>query len=133
MFFKQSASLNEEISARRALRHLVVFQLKLAMDALRDFALSPIGIVVFIIDAIRKPRVEDSLYLRLMRVGRQSDKIINLFDEYSEGGHYTVDETISEVEQVLFQQWKREQEKSDGTVNTNARNNDHDPDKEEGR
>jgi hypothetical protein len=102
MFFKQSATVKEEISTRRALRHLLVFQFKLAMDAIRDFALSPISILVFIIDAIRKPRVEDSLYLRLMNLGRRSDRVINLFDEYSDSGEYTVDETLAEVEQALW-------------------------------
>jgi hypothetical protein len=86
---------------KSSLRHLVVFQVKLALDALRDLALSPISILVFIIDAVRKPALEDSLYLRLMAAGRESDRVINLFGEYSEGEHYTVDKTLSDVEQVV--------------------------------
>jgi len=98
-------SSRETVSTRRSLRWLVIFQFKLAMDALRDFALSPISILVFIIDAIRKPAIEDSLHYRLMSVGRRSDQVINLFEEHSEADHYTVDQTLTEVEKALFREW----------------------------
>jgi hypothetical protein len=68
------------------LRHLLLFQLKLAADALRDFVLSPLSIAAFVLDVLRKPRIEDSLYLRLMLLGRRSDRMINLFDEYRDAG-----------------------------------------------
>ena len=42
-----------------------------------------------------------------MAVGRQSDRIINLFDEYSEAGHYTVDKTLAEVEEVVSREMKK--------------------------
>ncbi len=89
------------LSTGRALRHLLIFQLKLALDALRDLALSPLSIVVFVLDALRQPTLEDSLYLKLMRLGQRSDRLINLFDEYGELGHYTVDQAVSEMEEVL--------------------------------
>ncbi len=107
MFFTSSSQGVEQISTDRAVRHLVVFQIKLALDALRDLALSPISILVFIIDAIRKPTVEDSLYLRLMLAGRDSDRVINLFGEHSEGDHYTVDKTLTEVEQVVSREMQK--------------------------
>ena len=91
----------EPLSTGRSLRHLLIFQLKLALDALRDLALSPLSIAVFILDVIRAPAEEDSLYRKLMALGRRSDRVINLFDEYSEADHYTVDETLSDVEQVV--------------------------------
>jgi hypothetical protein len=100
MFFKKSEQ-RENVSVRRALRHLLAFQVKLAADALRDLLLSPVSIAVFLIDAVRNPAMEDSLYLRLMVVGRHSDRIINLFDEYSSDEHYTIDETIDQVEEAL--------------------------------
>ncbi len=115
MFFKGSGEAEQQISTNRALRHLVVFQIKLAMDAIRDVALSPVAIFVFVVDAVRKPKIEDSLYLRLMSAGRQSDRMINLFDEYSEQGHYTVDETIAGVEKAVFNEMqKKRQEPSAG-------------------
>jgi hypothetical protein len=111
MFFKDSSKASPQVATSRAFRHLVVFQVKLALDAVRDLALSPISLVVFAIDAIRKPEPKDSLYLRLMSVGRHSDRIINLFDEYSEEGHYTVDQTLAEVEEVLAREMNKERTK----------------------
>ncbi len=98
MFFKTPRDSTAEVTGTQALRHLVVFQLKLAADALRDLLLSPISVVVFVLDAIRKPTLEDSLYLRLMLLGRKSDRMINLFDEHKDAGHYTVDQAVEELE-----------------------------------
>lgn len=85
------------------LRRLVAFQIKLALDAGRDFALSPISIAAFVIDVIRKPGPEKSLYHRLMLLGQRSDRVINLFDEHSDADHYTVDKTLRGVEQGVGQ------------------------------
>jgi hypothetical protein len=108
MFFKNSGETEQQVSTGKALRHLVVFQIKLALDAIRDVALSPISIIVFALDVFRQPSVEDSLYLRLMSAGRQSDRIINLFDEYSDQGHYTVDETLAGVEEAVFREMQKD-------------------------
>ena len=89
------------------LRKLIAFQVKLALDAARDFALSPVSIVAFVIDSVRKPEPEKSLYNRLMALGRRSDRVINLFDEYTDADHYTVDETLRGVEQGVGQAIQR--------------------------
>ena len=107
MLFKRNQDPPVQVSTRRALRHLLVFQVKLALDAVRDLALSPVSLVVFIVDVIRKPPVEESLYLRLMKLGQRSDRLINLFDEHGEHGHYTVDETLAEVEGRVVQEMQR--------------------------
>lgn len=85
--------------ARPALRNLLFFQIKLALDAARDFALSPISIIAFLLDLITRPEAEKSFYLRLMRLGQRSDEVINLFDQHRTTDHYTVDKTLAEVEQ----------------------------------
>jgi hypothetical protein len=89
------------MSVGKGLRHLLFFQVKLALDALRDFLLSPLSVGAFLLDAITRPPYERSLTYRLMLLGRRSDRVINLFDEHGEGGHYTVDETLGSVEQSL--------------------------------
>ena len=101
MIFKTPADSTAKVTGNQALRHLVVFQLKLAADALRDLLLSPISVLVFVLDAIRKPALEDSLYLRLMLLGRQSDRMINLFDEHKDAGLYTVDQAVEELEAMV--------------------------------
>ena len=101
MFFKVPEQSRAQVGTSQALRHLMVFQLKLTADALRDLILSPVSLVVFVLDVIRKPALEDSLYLRLMLLGRRSDRIINLFDEHRDAGHFTVDEAVEELERVV--------------------------------
>jgi len=80
---------------------VLVFQLKLGADAFRDFLLSPLSLVAFVIDAIRRPKVENSLYLRLMLIGRRSDRFINLFDDHRDGGQFTIDRAVDDLEEVL--------------------------------
>lgn len=101
MFFKIRKDSKAEVTTSQALRHLLVFQLKLAADAGRDLLLSPVSVFVFIVDVVRKPSLEDSLYLRLMLVGRKSDRVINLFDEHKDAGHFTVDQAVEELEDLV--------------------------------
>lgn len=101
MFIDDDERPRARVSTLRALRHLLVFQLKLAADALRDFLLSPLSIAAFIIDALRRPGVEDSLYLRLMALGRRSDRVINLFDEHADAGDMSIDRAVDQVEELL--------------------------------
>jgi hypothetical protein len=101
MFFKIPKDSKAEVTSSQALRHLLVFQIKLVADALRDLLLSPVSVLVFFLDVIRKPNLEDSLYLRLMLMGRKSDRIINLFDEHKDAGHFTVDQAVEELEELV--------------------------------
>ena len=117
MFFSEPDDSRAQVTSRAALRHLVLFQIKLGADALRDLLLSPVSVLVFLHDIIRKPSVEDSLYLRLMVLGRRSDRYINLFDEHKDKGHYTVDEAIETVADMVL-------EKSAGTSNARRESGD---------
>ncbi len=109
MFFKTETDSKAIVTTSQALRHLLVFQVKLLADTLRDLFLSPVSVVVFILDAMRKPRLEDSLYLKLMVLGRKSDRVINLFDEQKDAGHFTVDQAIEEVEALLNELTEQQQ------------------------
>ena len=108
MFFKIPATSKAEVTTPQAVCHLLVFQVKLMVDAFRDLMMSPISLIVFVLDVIRKPDLEESFYLRLMLLGRKSDRLINLFDEHKDAGHFTVDQAVEELEQlVLRRQNKR--------------------------
>ena len=96
-FFDEPADSKAQVNFGRALKHLVIFQLKLGADAFRDLMMSPLSVLIFFLDWIRKPAVEDSLYVRLMVLGRKSDRYINLFDQYQNKGHFTMDEAIETV------------------------------------
>ncbi|EAQ99398.1 hypothetical protein [Congregibacter litoralis] len=101
MFSNDDGDDDGRVTTSAALRHVLIFQLKLAADALRDFLLSPLSLVAFGIDALTKPKVEHSLYLRLMLLGRRSDRMINLFDDHADSGELTIDRAVDEVEEML--------------------------------
>lgn len=101
MFLKTPKDSKADVTTSRAWRHLLSFQLKLAADAFRDLLLSPVSVFVFVVDVIRKPALEDSLYLKLMVLGRKSDKFINLFDDHKDAGHFTVDQAVDELEELI--------------------------------
>lgn len=65
-----------------ALRHLLRFQLKLALDAIRDVVMSPISIVCFLLDVVLRPDEAESFHRKMILFGRKTDRRINLF-----GGH----------------------------------------------
>jgi hypothetical protein len=64
------------------LRRVVMFQLKLGADALRDLVFSPVSILMYLLDVILRLPEDQSYLERLMRLGRKSDRWINLFEEY---------------------------------------------------
>ena len=98
---------DEPLPLGKGFRNVAVFQIKLIVDALRDLIFSPFSLLAFVIDALLKPPVKNSLSLALMQAGRRTDRIINLFGEYSKTGEFTIDKTIADVEMAV----QREMEK----------------------
>ena len=82
------------------LRRLLIFQLKLYIDALRDFLLSLLSIGAFILDVISNSHGPDSYFEGVLKLGRRSERAINLFDQFNneEGGGSRVDDIIEDVE-----------------------------------
>ena len=61
------------------LRDMVVLQFKLVVDGLRDFVLVPVSLVVGLISLFKVGDKPGTEFYDLLRYGRQSDRIINLF------------------------------------------------------
>lgn len=76
---------------------LIVFQLKLVMDGLRDILLSPVSFVVVLVGLIAGGDTPDRYWRQLMRFGRRTDHWINLFDG-REGG---ADALIEPIERMM--------------------------------
>ena len=102
---------NKPLPVSKAFRHLIFFQIKLFVDAARDLLFSPISLIAFIIDAILKPPVKESLSYRLTHAGRKSDRMINLFGEYTATGEFTIDETVNDLESVLLSELNKRKER----------------------
>jgi hypothetical protein len=90
--------------SRPLLRDVLTFQLKLILDALRDFALSPISLVAASLDALLKRPDEDRLFYRLLRLGRRSEEWIDLWGaarDPNEPQPENVDALLARVEDLV--------------------------------
>jgi len=65
----------------KSFRCLLIFQLRLAADAVRDIVMSPVSIVMFLLDLVIRPPEGESHYQQMMQFGRKTDRWINLFEE----------------------------------------------------
>ena len=91
------------------LRDVVVFQLKMLLDNLRDLVLMPVSLVAALSDLILKGDREGARFYRVLRWGRHSEKVIDVYsaiedhppDTFEIGRDYTVDGVISRLESVV--------------------------------
>jgi hypothetical protein len=83
-------------------RNLLLLQVKLWVDALRDFALMPVGVICYLLD-LASDSDEQRYWNKLMKWGRQSDHHINLFqhENFDEKKSVTIDDVADIVEDVL--------------------------------
>ena len=96
----------------RFLRDVLVFQVKLLLDNVRDFALVPISLVAAIVDLVFKGEREGALFYKVLRWGAHSEEVIDVYSaiEHHEPGDfkvnpaYTVDAVIAQLEGVLVRE-----------------------------
>jgi hypothetical protein len=99
----------------RFLRDLIVFQLKLLLDNLRDFALVPISLVAALIDLVYKGEREGALFYKVLRWGAHSEEVIDVYSalkHHSPGSFklnpaYTVDAVIGRLEGVVVREYEK--------------------------
>jgi len=60
-------------------RDIVVFQFKLVVDGIRDFVLVPVSLVTGIVSLLRAGSKPGNEFYDLLRYGRHTDHVINLF------------------------------------------------------
>ena len=94
-------------------RDVLVFQLKMLLDNVRDFALMPISLVAALIDLIFKGKRQGSLFYQVLRWGAHSEEVINVYSaiEAQEkprvNPNYTVDAVIARLESVLVRECEK--------------------------
>jgi len=112
-----------DISRWTLIRDMLIFQAKLAMDAVRDLLLSPVSIVCGLIDIFNGHPISKSYFHKLMDLGQKSDSWLNLFgnhnhnrshSEHGESSNITeqqhakpevsVDHLFCQVESILKEQ-----------------------------
>lgn len=89
------------------LRDVAVFQLKMLLDNLRDFALMPVSLGAALIDLIFKGQRQGSLFYQVLKWGAHSERVIDVYSAIEEhekpnvNPDYTIDAVISRLEGVL--------------------------------
>jgi hypothetical protein len=91
------------------LRDVVVFQLKMFLDNVRDLVLMPVALVAALIDLVLRGEREGTLFYKVLRWGWHSEKVIDVYsaiEDHPPGTFeirkdYTVDGVIAKLESVV--------------------------------
>jgi hypothetical protein len=98
-------------------RHVFVFQCKLVIDGLRDLVLLPVSLIAALFSLLRKGPGPGPEFYDVLRLGRRSERWINLFgalereagavsdDEKSAAKDF--DEIVSRVESYLVDEYRK--------------------------
>lgn len=97
------------------IRDVLVFQVKLLLDNVRDFALVPVSLGAAIVDLIFKGEREGALFYKVLRWGAHSEEVIDVYSaiEHHDPGDfivspdYTVDGVIARLEGVLVRECEK--------------------------
>src|SRR4029453_18996962 len=94
-------------------RDVLVFQLKMLLDNVRDFALMPVSLVAALLDLIFKGKRQGSLFCQVLRWGAHSEEVINVYSAIQAherpevNPNYTVDAVIARLEGVLVRECEK--------------------------
>jgi len=99
----------------RFLRDVAVFQLKMIVDNLRDFALIPVSLGAALLDLVFKGEREGELFYKVLQWGAHSEKIIDVYSaiEKRETGappinpDYTIDGVVARLEGVVVREYEK--------------------------
>ena len=97
------------------IRDVLVFQVKLLLDNVRDFALVPVSLGAAIVDLIFHGEREGALFYKVLRWGAHSEEVIDVYSaiEHHDPGdfkvnpEYTVDAVIARLEGVLVRECEK--------------------------
>jgi hypothetical protein len=99
----------------RFLRDVLVFQLKMFLDNVRDFALMPISLVAALIDLVSRGEREGALFYKVLKWGSHSEAVIDVYSaiehhettDFKISRDYTVDGVIARLEGVLVRECEK--------------------------
>lgn len=109
MTSNSSAAANERWTF---IRDVVVFQIKMLLDNLRDLVLMPVALVAAIIDLLYRGEREGALFYKVLRWGAHSEEVIDVYSaiEHHDPGQfkvneaYTVDGVIARLQGVVVRE-----------------------------
>jgi hypothetical protein len=94
------------------LRDVLVFQLKMFLDNVRDFALMPVSLAAAVIDLFYRGEREGALFYKVLRWGSHSEMVIDVYSAISDhpasdfrvSPAYTVDGVVARLENVVVRE-----------------------------
>ncbi len=97
------------------IRDILVLQVKLIIDGLRDFLLVPVSLVVGLVSLIRGGDRPGTEFYDLLRYGRRTERLINLFGAADRVQGATedaetipdIDTMVTRVERFLVDEYKK--------------------------
>ena len=95
------------------LRDVLVFQLKMLLDNVRDFALMPVSLVAALIDLLFKGQRQGALFYQVLKWGAHSEEVINVYSAIETherpevNPNYTIDAVIARLEGVLVRECEK--------------------------
>jgi hypothetical protein len=99
------------------IRDVAVFQVKLVFDGMRDVVLLPISLVAGLVSLVKGGGSPSSEFYDLLKVGRRSERWINLFgaashyhgpqDEEDKFAVEDIDVMVSRVESFVVDEYRR--------------------------
>jgi len=106
-------NMNNETHSPRVelIREAAVLQLKLLADGLRDAALIPVSLLAALVGLIRGGDEPDREYRKVIKLGRRSERWINLFGHQRPLGKShpagSLDKILGQIEEVVMEQRKK--------------------------
>jgi hypothetical protein len=95
----------------RLIRETVTFQIKLMVDGLRDAVLIPVSLIAALVGFLRGGDEPDREFRQVIRLGRRSERWINLFgdDRAEEEEHVdgSIDRFLQQAETAVIEQYRK--------------------------
>ena len=112
-----SQSTDMQNDRRTLIRDIAVLQVKLVVDGLRDFILVPISLVAGIMSLVKSRDEPATEFYDLLRMGRRSERWINLFgaadrvhgpaNDNDQPLSEDIDALVSRVESFVVDEYKK--------------------------
>jgi hypothetical protein len=106
-----------DITRWELIRDILVLQVKLAVDALRDLILSPLSLVAGVLDLLTGGQQPGRLFYPLLAAARRTEQLINLFGEADRAmprpaaspatDPVSIDAFVARFERTVVEQYQR--------------------------
>ena len=127
--------MNPETRSPRAklIREAAVLQVKLLVDGFRDAILIPVSLFAALIGLLRCGEDADREYRRVIKLGRRSERWINLFGHQRALGKSSpissMDSVLGQMESAVMEHYKKERTGKERTGTKEHESDEQDPEK----